>query len=279
VADGGPAAVFDRAGEGFVATPAARGPWAPGEAHGGAPSALLARAVERVEPAEGMAVARLTVDFLGAVPLGAPLAVAAAVVKPGRRFQLVEAELSSAGRMLCRARAVRLRRGAGPVSPGTEAGPVRPPDPHEGWEWDALVPVDGQDMFFPTAVEVRVVDGAPGTGAASAWFRLRLPLVGGESPSPLQRTAAAADFGNGISWGARPARMALREHRADRAPGARAGRRLDRPGRAHGPRRRRRRAGHGDAVRRPRARGCERAGAVRGAARLSGVRPSDRDHP
>ena len=204
MADGGPAAVFDRAGEGFVATPAARGPWAPGEAHGGAPSALLARAVERVEPAEGMAVARLTVDFLGAVPLGAPLAVAAAVVKPGRRFQLVEAELSSAGRVLCRARAVRLRRGAGPVSPGTEPGPVRPPDPHEGWEWDALVPVDGQDMFFPTAVEVRVVNGAPGTGAASAWFRLRLPLVGGESPSPLQRTAAAADFGNGISWALDP---------------------------------------------------------------------------
>ena len=31
------------------------------------------------------------------------------------------------------------------------------------------------------------------------WFRLRVPVVGGEEPSPLQRVLVAADFGNGIS--------------------------------------------------------------------------------
>jgi hypothetical protein len=36
-------------------------------------------------------------------------------------------------------------------------------------------------------------------GPATAWFRLRVPLVAGERPSALQRLAAAADFGNGIS--------------------------------------------------------------------------------
>jgi hypothetical protein len=36
-------------------------------------------------------------------------------------------------------------------------------------------------------------------GPATAWFRLRHPLVAGEEPSSLQRLAAAADFGNGIS--------------------------------------------------------------------------------
>ena len=36
-------------------------------------------------------------------------------------------------------------------------------------------------------------------GPATAWFRLRYPLVSGESTSPLQRLAAAGDFGNGIS--------------------------------------------------------------------------------
>jgi hypothetical protein len=36
-------------------------------------------------------------------------------------------------------------------------------------------------------------------GPAAVWFRLTVPIVEGEEPSPLQRVAAAADFGNGIS--------------------------------------------------------------------------------
>ncbi len=31
------------------------------------------------------------------------------------------------------------------------------------------------------------------------WIRLLAPVVEGEEPSPLQRVAAAADFGNGVS--------------------------------------------------------------------------------
>jgi hypothetical protein len=31
------------------------------------------------------------------------------------------------------------------------------------------------------------------------WFRLRAEIAAGEAPSPLQRVAAAADFGNGVS--------------------------------------------------------------------------------
>ncbi len=36
-------------------------------------------------------------------------------------------------------------------------------------------------------------------GPATVWVRLRVPVVGGHEPSPLQRVAAAADFGNGVS--------------------------------------------------------------------------------
>jgi hypothetical protein len=36
-------------------------------------------------------------------------------------------------------------------------------------------------------------------GPATAWLRMRDPLVSGEQPSPLQRTLIAADVGNGIS--------------------------------------------------------------------------------
>jgi hypothetical protein len=37
-------------------------------------------------------------------------------------------------------------------------------------------------------------------GPATDWIRLRVPLVAGEPTPPLARVAAAADFGNGISW-------------------------------------------------------------------------------
>ena len=55
-------------------------------------------------------------------------------------------------------------------------------------------------MFSPDAIEVRFVAGTfYERGPATAWFRLRIPLVAGEDPSALQQLAAAGDFGNGIS--------------------------------------------------------------------------------
>ena len=54
-------------------------------------------------------------------------------------------------------------------------------------------------MFAPDALEIRFVAGTFGGGPSTAWFRLRAPIVAGEEPSPLQRLAAAGDFGNGIS--------------------------------------------------------------------------------
>jgi hypothetical protein len=41
-------------------------------------------------------------------------------------------------------------------------------------------------------------------GPSTDWIRLRVPMVPGEEPSPFQRVAAAADFGNGISGIADP---------------------------------------------------------------------------
>ena len=46
------AALFTPDADGFVSAPMARGPWDERMMHGGAPSALLARAVEAVEPGE-----------------------------------------------------------------------------------------------------------------------------------------------------------------------------------------------------------------------------------
>ena len=102
--------IFQQRGTTYVPSGHARGPWDPGSQHGGAAAALLAREIERVEQGEDMVVARITYEFLGPVPL-APLEADAWIQRPGRRFQLVEAELREGGRSIVRARAVRLRRG------------------------------------------------------------------------------------------------------------------------------------------------------------------------
>ena len=49
-------------------------------------------------------------------------------------------------------------------------------------------------------MDIRFVEGAyDRPGPAIAWFALRAPVVPGEEPTPVQRAAAAADFGNGVS--------------------------------------------------------------------------------
>ena len=54
--------------------------------------------------------------------------------------------------------------------------------------------------FHNQGVEMRFVNGRTNAlGPATVWFRLRCPVVLGEDPSPWQRAAAAADFGNGVS--------------------------------------------------------------------------------
>jgi hypothetical protein len=180
----------------FVATEVSRGPWDPSAQHGGAPAALLMRAFERCDAAEGLAVARVTYEFLRPVPVG-ELEVQATVSRAGRRVQMLEGSILDAGGVeVVRARALRVATAdAGGLA---TAEPPQPPGPEHGRTRDPIAP-HGLPMFAPDAIEVLFVAGGFGSGPATAWFRLRQPLVAGEPPSPLQRLAAAGDFGNGIS--------------------------------------------------------------------------------
>ncbi len=188
-------AVFEPTDGGFLATEFARGPWDPTAQHGGAPAALLARAFEALPAGEGLELARITYELLRPVPL-AELRVQADIVRPGRRVQLLEASLSTAdGVEVARARALRVRRAETELV--TEPEPP-PPGPEQGRVRD-FARTDGV-MFATDAMEIRFVEGAfMSLGPAVAWFRLRVPLLAGSETSPLQRLAAAGDFGNGIS--------------------------------------------------------------------------------
>ena len=181
----------------FQATELTRGPWDPGLQHAGPAAALLGRAVEGHGDRAGLQVARVTFEIMRPLPI-AELAVAIRTLRGGRSVELVEASLRAGETELMRATALRVRTAAGlelpeglvpwPRLAGPEAGRVEPFFP------------TGQEVGYHTAMEVRFVAGSfVEPGPATAWMRMRHPLVPGETPSPLCRVLAAADSGNGIS--------------------------------------------------------------------------------
>ena len=188
------APVFEGSDGRFVATQLARGPWDPNALHGGAPAALLMRAFERLPAPDGLRVARVTYELLRPVPVG-PLEIQAEVARPGRLVQLLEGSIVVDGVEVVRARALQVQV----ADAGAGAGDGSPPPrgPEHGRPADIRVP--HHPMFAFDAIEILFVDGGWGRGPCTAWFRLRSPIVPGETPSPLQRLAAAGDFGNGIS--------------------------------------------------------------------------------
>ena len=175
----------------YLPGPLTGGPWSPDAQHGGPVAALLAGAVE-----DGTArtqVVRLTVELLRPVPL-TPLTLRSEVVRPGRNVQLVEAQLRSGDTEVARARALRIRRTPMRVPVDRSTPPVPPPEELD-WRPPGVV-----RTAFAEAVDLRFVNGGwDETGPVTMWTRLRVPVVDGQRPSPLQRTAAAADFGNGVS--------------------------------------------------------------------------------
>jgi hypothetical protein len=190
-------AVYVDHGREVVPTEYACGPWDPALQHGGAPAALVARAVEREIGGRDGQVVRLSVELMRPIPLAA-LAVNTRTVRAGKKLRVVKAVLSVRGADVAHATAVWLRttpfdlpapaaETLGPWPPGPEAGHSPPPE------------VAASSGFF-SGIETRVVRGdfrVP--GPAVAWFRLRRPIVAGEEPTPLMRMAAVADFANGIS--------------------------------------------------------------------------------
>ncbi len=213
------AAFYRAAGDSeFEATELTRGPWDAGSQHAGPPAALLGRAIERCPGIgagpEDRHVGRVTFEILAPVPIAA-LAIETEVIRGGRRVDLVEATLREpGGEAVVRARAWRLLRRSvalpGGVSslsegapahvvprPSGAAGPPRPPA--ELPEHDAFFPT-GHAVGYHSAMEARFDLGSfLEIGPATAWLRMRHPLLAGEEPTPLQRALIVADTGNGIS--------------------------------------------------------------------------------
>jgi len=190
-----PEAIFVPEGNRWLPTEAALSPWGTEGLHGSCPSMLMAREVERFGAEQPMVVTRLTVELLR--PFGlVPVEARVRLLRPGRKVQLVEASLWHGDLEVVRATAVRIRAAEVAVP---EPDPLPPPSLPEGLEPSEPRQIRGMRAYHTLGVEVRPNPARPGIGPGWAWFRLRLPLVPGEEPSPLVRVCAAADFPNGIS--------------------------------------------------------------------------------
>ncbi len=180
----------------FESTGATASPWDPTLQHGGPPAALLARAVERTRPDAAMPVARMTVDMLAGIPQGR-VRTEASVVRPGRRVEMVEARLWVEDRLAVTATAWRLRSepGATDEHATRHEVPAVPPEAPV-----TFFPGVSEDWGYGHAVEWRFLDGGYAElGPTRAWTRLKIPLVAGEEPSPVQRLLVVADSANGLS--------------------------------------------------------------------------------
>lgn len=188
-------ALFSRDGELYLPTPLTVGPWAPDAQHGGPPAALLAGAMEKTPAEVEMLLVRVSIDLLRPVPLR-PLKVSTELVRPGKRVQLVSASMTDDGQEVARAVGLKIRK-ADLELPFEQPHDEPIPTPAEGRFANFFV---NAGAFATEAMEITMIEGdfsEPGPG--KAWLRLRVPLVEGEETTGVERVAAAADFGNGIS--------------------------------------------------------------------------------
>jgi len=208
-----PAPLFYLDGDQLIPDSVTRGGWSDDAQHGSPPSGILARAIEMVATAVPMQVVRFTVDLFREVPLQ-PLTIRTAVVREGRRIQLVRARLFQDSTEVGQALALKIRvagvdtdgelTGTAPVgdvpSPGPEDLPIL--------DWRDTFG-SGADLprFHTDAVEIRSIGGsflkrAPG----ESWFRLTRPLLADEEVTSFQRIATIADLANGNAQAVDPQR-------------------------------------------------------------------------
>lgn len=209
-----------RAGH-YRPTGATVGPWSAQHQHGGPPIALLTQALCEHPSAEPMDLGRVTVEFLGPVPLE-PCEVSVRVLRPGKRVELLQAQYSVQGKPVLTAQAWRLQRHTG-ICPRVSDPAELPPLPER--ECTRFFP--GSDGFpYAHALEWRFAEGAfDETGPATVWARLRIPLIEGRETSGVAGLLTLLDSANGVSceldfrqWSFVPVDLTLNLHRLPAGP-------------------------------------------------------------
>lgn len=194
------ASAYIPAGTGtWHSTALTRGPWELEHQHAGPPIALVARQIALAAGALGLThVARLTANLLRPIPI-ADLQAAVTTDYAGRNVAHFSATLSSGGKEVARFTALAQREAELALPQDLQGHPLplapRPPESSAA----ARFPFSTKLPGYADLMEGRVAEGTFFRGPSAIWFRLRHPLVEGETPTPIERVAVAADSGNGIS--------------------------------------------------------------------------------
>jgi len=189
---------------GFVGTICAQGAWDPNSQTGVAVLALLGHVIEDVPTLTPMSLSRITVDIVRPVPIGRRLEVSTAIVREGKKIQVVDLGVTVDGVECARARVLRLCVADVQGRPGmpessTQANPVSLLDPPEALEELAIERGPGM-MRALDLRRVRVGD----SDTFGFWVRLRVPVVAGEPIRATSRQTVGVDFTNCIGAAINP---------------------------------------------------------------------------
>lgn len=185
----------------FRPTGICRGPWNLDHCHAGPPTALLARAVEQLLPAQRLV--RLTVELTRPVPM-AGFTIEANTTRSGRTVSTATARIVDLdGRQIAVANSSHLT--PQPTDEHMPTATIATPDPAESNSGDfplastrhgAVGFTDGTTISYPSGE-----DRMP--GPTTLWMTTA-PIVEGELPTPFQRICPLADCGNAVSRNAEP---------------------------------------------------------------------------
>lgn len=181
----------------ITCTPWAGGPWNPDHQHGGAVSALVAYAIDRMPSPVPMRIARFSVDMFRGVPL-TPLRVETRLSRGGRRIQGLETTIYDGDTPVTRATALRVRT----TDDLAELEAKLADEPDVGAPPTTVPEFEMRSGLAQIPPFVQACDLVPGRAAvcgepSMTWARLRCRVVAGEETSPVVRLAAVADFASG----------------------------------------------------------------------------------
>lgn len=182
---------YQALGEGrYLPTIHVQGAWYDHEQHMAPVAGILAHELERFQPRPELRMARISYDILGVIPL-AEFEVVTTMLRPGRRIELVQAELIAEGTVAVRATAWRLQ--TSDTSELARLGDSRMQGPEQSEPVDLSMWPGG----YIASIEIRRATGhAPGTGRV--WIRPRHPLVD-QAFSPAAALIGLVDTSNGIA--------------------------------------------------------------------------------
>jgi Thioesterase-like superfamily len=191
-------AYLRRAGNVFVPTPEAVGPWGPQTVSGMVIAGLVGHAAEQAAGDAEFLGTRLTVDMIRMAAMD-ELVATTRMLRQGRRLRMVDVEIEQNGKRVAHGRATFARRSPAPAGAvWSQPGTMPTPPPDDSWPGSgglAYTSVDG-----PPHRDFDVWRNA--SQPKFVWFRLPVDLVDDEPITSFVRAACVADVANPLTnWG------------------------------------------------------------------------------